>query len=117
MEFDMVILFVSDMAKSLEFYVNGMGFELKSHKTIFDAARDPFVVLEGYGLKLALHSHENPPVGGSKLVFNVDDLDRCYEFFKDRGVYCSPKMEVAPNIYEVEVKDPDGHLLSFISYG
>ena len=112
----MVILFTGDIGRTLEYYVNLLGFQLKSHKTIFDASRADFVVIEGYGLRLGLHiSEEISSPSGFKIVFRVDDIDEFKGFLDDKGVeYIGPR-EIAPNLYELEVRDPDGRLLSFIS--
>ncbi len=117
MEFDMVLIFVRDMARALEFYVNLLGFRLTSHKTIFEASKDMFAVVEGYGVRLGLHLDEEATASRDKIVFRVESIDDAVQFLEDRGIGYTGPTEVAEGIYEVVIKDPDGREISIVSYG
>ncbi len=117
MEFDMVLLFVDDMGRSLEFYVNLLGFQIEDGKTIFEASKEPFVVISGYGVRIGLHASEEVFSSGFKLVFDVGDVDDFLGFLESRGISYGEKVEISPGLYEVDIVDPDGHVLSFIGKG
>ena len=117
LEFDMVLLFVKDMGRSLEFYVNVLGFQVEGGKTIFEASKEPFVVVGGYGVKLGLHISDAVVSSGFKLVFDVGDVNDFMAFLESRGISYGEKSQVAPGLYEVVIEDPDGHKLSFVGRG
>lgn len=114
MEFDMVLLYVEDMHRSLEFYVNVLGFEIEDGRTIFEASREVFVVVRGYGVRLGLHTADEVVSSGFRLVFRVESVDEFASFLESRGVSSYERSEVLPGLYELVVRDPDGHLISFL---
>lgn len=117
LEFDMAILFIRDMERSLEFYVNLLGFQIEGGKTIFEASKEQFVVVSGYGVKLGLHLSNNVSSGCFKLVFNVGDVNKFMEFLESRGISYGEKSQIAPGLYEIVIEDPNGHKLSFVGRG
>ncbi len=113
----MVLLFVRDMGRSLEFYVNVLGFQIEGGKTIFEVSKEPFVVVSGYGVRLGLHMSEAVVSSGFKLVFEVGEIDGFMSFLESRGISYGEKSQLAPGLYEVVIEDPDGHKLSFVGRG
>jgi len=109
-----VIVFVSDMDKSIAFYRDVLGFPLTHHShkwTEFDAG----------GIILALHladaadhthTHATTPAGHCQIGLTVSDLDAFHTEMIDKGVKCiqPPKEEHFGKL--AVYADPDGLPLS-----
>ena len=105
-----VTLAVADMARSVEFYLGGVGMELLYGGD--SASFTSFKVGEGY-LNLILS-----PEGGwswwGRIIFHVDDVDALYQKLLDAGLTPSTAPEDAPwRERYFHITDPDGHELSF----
>jgi len=108
-----MIIFVSDMTRSVAFYRDILGFILKfesSHWTEF----------KGNGLTLALHLSDNParsdgnkePAGHCRPGFQVLDLDEFHNRMTRQKVTCIEKPAVVFGSRIAKYADPDGLIFS-----
>jgi catechol 2,3-dioxygenase-like lactoylglutathione lyase family enzyme len=105
---------VSDIAASLRFYVEGLGFAMT--KQWIDDGKLRWCWLEHGGAALMLQQFPTPPKGseGVTICFICDDALALYREWKSRGT--TPQRPfVGNNMWVVNVTDPDGHKLSFES--
>ena len=112
------MLLVADVAKAAAYYADALGF------TISDMSGDPptFCTPQRDGVSVMLNQvgrgdsfRPNADYGGRyDAYFYVDDADALFEEFKSSGadIVCGP--EDQPYLMrELQVRDPDGHLLAF----
>jgi len=103
------ILYCEDIVKSLNYYIEKLGFDQKwewdtppTFGGVYKDEVEIFFSEKGQG---------NP---GTWLCVMVDDVDKYYESIKDKGA----KIVAVPeskewNIREMMIEDPDGHILRF----
>jgi len=108
-------LSVSSMERSIHFYIDGLGFEMK-HKWEPDGQlRWCWITLGGASLMLQQFLNTPPPVpGGINLTFMCDDAIALYHDYRSRGLNPS-EPEVGNGLWVTQVKDPDGFKLFFES--
>jgi catechol 2,3-dioxygenase-like lactoylglutathione lyase family enzyme len=120
-----VLIFVSDIRKSLDFYHGTLGLEKE------DEVQTPFgtVHRQRYGtsvIKLMDPKQVPPagPIGLEKqlgiryLSFVIRDLDRvCTELREKRVEFTMPETQVLPDTRIAMVKDPDGNIIEFNERG
>ena len=100
------ILRVSDMAVTVKYYVEVLGFRNA------DWGNDNFTSVnrDKTGIYLCKGGQGQP---GTWMWIGVDDVDALYEEYAASGA----KIRLAPNnypwAYEMHVEDPDGHVLRF----
>src|SRR2546427_12119629 len=104
-----VILLVSDMKKSMKFYNNVLGMELKQQT-------EDWVEFSKQGTVLALHPAKKKKKltkNNSMLVgFNVSDLETvCSDLGKKKVKFHKKLTNEAFGKHAV-IEDPDGHLIS-----
>ncbi len=116
---DYVMVSVSDMARSVEFYRDKLGLQLKFE------SKDWTEFLTG-STTLALHggaaaqshsgdyAHKVPPAGSCQIGFNVDDIDKAYEELKSKGLtfVMPPTRRDEEGIKLAVFLDPDGMAIS-----
>ena len=85
-------LFVTDLAKSIDFYTNVLGFErLKSGSTYVPVRSGSVLIGLGPAAALPKRHHFNPEVQnarrglGAEIVLEVDDVQTFYENVKASG--------------------------------
>ena len=116
---DYLMVLVSDMDRSVDFYENKLGLRLLSRSEMwseFDAGTT----------RLALHGGGTPAnpsdplpdgeriAGQCSLGFNVADVDRTYRELRAKGVeFDLPPEDRLPRIRLAVAHDPDGVSLSF----
>ena len=102
-----VILSVQDMSRSRAFYVDQLGFEEVSWGS------DHFTGInkDGFGMYLCQGAQGNPGMW-VWLGFDGDIFD-LYEELKARGVKIYQEPRNFSWAYELQVEDPDGHVLRF----
>jgi lactoylglutathione lyase len=104
-----VILLVSDLKKSIKFYNNVLGMELKQR------TKD-WVEFSRQGTVLALHpvkKKKKLTKNNSMLVgFNVSELETVCSDLKKRKVKFHKKLTNEPFGKHAIIEDPDGHLIS-----
>lgn len=111
-----VILFVSDLDRSIRFYRDVLGLTLLSED------RDQ-VELETGSLGLTLHQarwdapqHHSPTRAGSvRLGLHVDDVDVVHTRLTEARCLCLSPPERRGEVIMALYEDPDGHHLSLAS--
>ncbi len=108
---DYIVVYVSDMQRSTEFYRDVLGIPLKFASpgwTEFDTGTVT-LALHKAGDKPLPPSQGRPPAGQAHLAFVVDDLQSVYESLKAQDVQFSmpPEKQVTGRMLAV-LHDPDG---------
>lgn len=111
-EFNHVIIYVSDVKKSLDFYRRLLGFKLIETYGAYARLRST----RGR-TTIALHSAKNgePPSRGRRVVmyFEVRDLEDVCRKLARRGVKFSQMPKLMPwGWTHAYIEDPDGHEIS-----
>ena len=115
-------LIVKDLAKSLTFYRDVLGFKVQM--SVPDAEPFVFVGLEHDGVPVFLNSigsvlEDHPemsstPFGGTgTLFFVITGVDALHEAVKSKTPIVMPLKTQFYGMREFSVKDPDGHLITF----
>jgi catechol 2,3-dioxygenase-like lactoylglutathione lyase family enzyme len=113
------VLLADDLASTLHFYVNTLGFEVVEHPK--RAQRTDWHFLRRGRAELILaESGESPsPIDvverdrRSAFYFFPDDIEALRDEFVAKGARVSPIRASPKAINEFEVLDPDGHVLVF----
>ena len=100
------ILRVEDMAVSIRYYVDVLGFEVASWGT------DAFshVGRDGRGIYLCRGGQGH---AGAWVWIGVGDVRVLYEAYKERGAVIRQAPKIEPWALEMQVEDPDGNVLRF----
>ena len=100
------ILRVADMARSVRYYVDVLGFENADwgNKTFTRVRRD------GAGIYLC---EGDQGQAGTWVWVGVDDVAALYQEFVENGAAIRHAPRNYPWAYEMRVEDPDGHVLRF----
>jgi len=106
---------VKDVTRSIDFYVNVLGFSVKHQQPPAFAN----VALGGLDLLLsgprASGSRPMPdgtaqePGGWNRVVLRVDDLTATIDELRKAGVRFRNEMEVGPGGKQIQIEDPDGN--------
>jgi glyoxylase I family protein len=106
---------VKDVGRSVTFYTEQLGFELKHQQLPAFASvalGDVQILLSGPG---ASGSRPMPdgrpqePGGWNRLVLAVDDLSHCIATWRSAGLPFRNAMETGPGGRQIQVEDPDGN--------
>ncbi len=107
----LIMLGVTDLAKSVAFYRDKLGLALAQE------IAGEFAFLNGGGVTLALaiplakHTGQGP--GCTEVVFSVDDITAAHEALKSKGVqFTHEPRNVTGPMWAANFNDPDGHRLS-----
>ena len=111
-------LWVTDVAKSVAFYVDGLGFKVNNKWEPDGKLRWCWLQHGGAALMLQ-EDHENKPIlekrgAGVKLHFICEDAKLVYQQAKARGLEASD-IEVGNGLDFTDITDPDGYKLCFES--
>jgi predicted enzyme related to lactoylglutathione lyase len=100
------ILSVSDLTRSVRYYVDMLGF------TNADWGRTDFTLVsrDGAGIYLAEGGQGNP---GTWAWVGVEDVAALHREYSASGATILEAPRNFPWAYEMKVGDPDGHLLRF----
>ena len=100
------ILSVSDMAVSVKYYVDVLGFRNadRSSETFTSVNRDTA------GIYLCQGGQGRP---GTWVWIGVEDVAMLFEEYKASGATILRPPKNYPWAYEMHVEDPDGHVLRF----
>ena len=107
-----IVLGVSDVAKSVAFYRDSLGLEFKGqHETLaFFSVADVTLMLNG-----GLRRGTGPLAGATEVVFSVAGVTAAHEVLKQRGGhFVNQPREVTPGSWACTLADPDGHYLSIL---
>jgi glyoxylase I family protein len=106
---------VKDVARSVAFYTERLGFTLK-HQQLPAFANmslgDADVLLSGPGAsgsRQMPNGHTQEPGGWNRIVLKVTDLPACIASLKHAGVTLRNEMEVGPGGRQIQIEDPDGN--------
>ena len=103
------ILSVSDVASSIRYYVEALGF--RREFTWGDPATFGGVSRDGSDIMLCKDGQGSP---GTWLTVWVDDVDEIFEEFTAAGADVrQPPIDLPWGVREMNVADPDGHRLRF----
>ena len=104
-----VTLMISDMNRSVKFYVETLGLRLKTRYG------DYFAQIQAPGTIIALHpsSKTNPIMkgGSTSIGFSVDDLDKVIQELKAKGVMFTSGVVDDGQVRIASFMDPDGNQL------
>jgi lactoylglutathione lyase len=112
---------VSDMDRSLRYYVDDLGFAMKHKWVVDDKVRWCWLELGGAALMLQEHNKDGthawkPAAGklgeGVSLCFQCRDAVALYREFTSRGVEAS-EPQVGNSLWVSCLADPDGYRLEF----
>jgi catechol 2,3-dioxygenase-like lactoylglutathione lyase family enzyme len=106
---------ITSAPRSLEFYVNGLGFAVDwQHQ--FEPGFPLFMQLTREGQTIFLTEHIGDCAVGGAVYFLVPDVDRCFAEFSGRGVSpTAPPADTPWGTREMLATDPDGNRLRFAS--
>lgn len=105
----MIVIYVTDMKRSIRFYRDGLGFALQNESPAWSE-------LSAGGITLALHITENPgeehdfmSAGRVDMQVTVADLDVTRERLLAHGYEINEPMLMEDiNLRVVQIRDPDG---------
>jgi catechol 2,3-dioxygenase-like lactoylglutathione lyase family enzyme len=107
---------VRSMARSLHFYIDGLGFTMK-HKWVPDGEiRWCWLTLGGASMMLQELAKENESrLGeGVSIVFTCEDALAIYREVTSRGIEAS-EPQVLNHLWATTLSDPDGYRIEFES--
>jgi lactoylglutathione lyase len=113
---------VSDMERSLPYYLEGLGFRLTNKWVVDGKVRWCWLELGGAALMLqefAREGHDSwvpqgKPGEGVSLYFICEDAVALYDEFRSRGIDSS-EPEVGNGMWVTALNDPDGYRILFES--
>lgn len=105
-----IMLGVSDLDRSLEFYRDKLGFRVQQQLP-------DFVFLDGGSVTLALSkdiwTHLGKTTGAAQVVLGVNNVKTTYAELRNKGVeFMNEPRDVNGLEWAANFRDPDGHLLS-----
>jgi catechol 2,3-dioxygenase-like lactoylglutathione lyase family enzyme len=106
---------ITNAAKSLAFYVDGLGFAI-DWKHQFEPGYPLFFQISRAGQTIYLSQHAGDCEVGGAVYFLVPNVDACFSEFVGQKVEFSKLPENTPwGTREMLLKDPDGNRLRFAS--
>jgi glyoxylase I family protein len=115
LEFHGVRYQVRDVARSVEFYTQDLGFKLE-HQQLPDFAAVSLgalkILLSGAGASGSRpmpNGQKQEPGGWNRVVLRVDNLASCIETLKKSAARFRNEMESGPGGKQIQVEDPDGN--------
>ena len=119
-----ILLMVFDMPRSLQFYVDGLGFELV--QSAGPEGDIGWVMLRREGIYLMLNTFYELPDrpdqldvqqikhhGDVILYFGCPTLDQHYEELRAKGLQPNPPYQTGYGFKAMDLTDPDGYKLCF----
>ena len=106
---------VSDVARSVAFYTQRLGFRLEQQQLPAFASvslQSVRILLSGPGASGSRplpDGRQQEPGGWNRIVLRVADLPECIESLKTAGVHFRNAMEAGPGGKQIQVEDPDGN--------
>ena len=106
---------VKDVARSVAFYTQHLGFKLEhQHLPAFAnvSIGDGQLLLSGpeaSGSRPMPDGRRQQPGGWTRVVLRVADLASCIESLKRAGLRFRNDMEVGPGGKQIQIEDPDGN--------
>jgi len=106
---------VKDVARSVAFYTQHLGFKLEHQQLPAFASislGDARIFLSGPGASGSRplpNGQRQEPGGSNRVLLNVTDLSGCIAALKKAGVIFRNEMEVGPGGRQIQIEDPDGN--------
>ena len=106
---------VKDVARSVVFYTQHLGFKLEHQQLPAFASvslGDAYILLSGPGASGSRpmpNGQRQEPGGWNRVVLKVKDLPACIAEFKKAGLHFRNEMETGPGGRQIQVEDPDGN--------
>ena len=106
---------VKDVARSVAFYTQHLGFKLEHQQLPAFASislGDARIFLSGPGASGSRplpNGQSQEPGGSNRVLLNVTDLSGCIAALKKAGVIFRNEMEVGPGGRQIQIEDPDGN--------
>jgi lactoylglutathione lyase len=112
---DYIMITVSDMAKSVEFYRDKIGLQLKFETRDWTEFITGSTTLALHGGGVPSKPQEKGAAGFCTIGFNVKDIDAAYVDLKNKGVQfvMEPMVREGEGIKLAVALDPDGLQISF----
>ena len=105
-----VMLGVRDLARSVAFYRDMLGFTLQQETAEFAFFSGGSVTL---CLSRPLAKATGQGAGATEIVFSVEDVRAAYAALRERGVqFTQEPRNVTGDLWAANFTDPDGHRLS-----
>jgi glyoxylase I family protein len=115
LEFHGVRYQVEDVARSVEFYTQELGFKLE-HQHLPEFATVSLGALKIFlsgpgasGSRPMPDGQRQEPGGWNRVVLHVADLAGCIEALKKDRLHFRNEMEVGPAGKQIQIEDPDGN--------
>ncbi|MEE8448380.1 MAG: VOC family protein [Thermodesulfobacteriota bacterium] len=113
---DHVEIIPRDLQKTIDFYVNVLGFEIKRRQKVQVPPLQEVVYLRLGDTDIELLSVENPDassdaqwqVGYRMMALEVDDMNETIEYLKGKGVELTQGPMTIGKSTRAEIKDPNG---------
>ena len=113
---DHVELVPSDFEKSLNFYIEVLGFKIQRRWKAERPALDEIAFIELNGSVVELFSVKDPvptsteqwQVGCRRIALEVEDMDQTVEYLKTKGVEIPREPVASGGSKRAEIKDPNG---------
>jgi len=108
---------VKDVARSIDFYTQRLGFKLDAkHLPAFGQVSlgDLKLILSGPGASGSREmpdGHAQEPGGWNRVILQVEDLPSRVEELKKQGLRFRNQVETGPGGKQVQLEDPDGNPL------
>src|SRR5262245_6666960 len=106
---------VSDVARSVAFYTEHLGFTLEHQQLPAFASvalGDSKILLSGPGAsgsRLMPSGQRQEPGGWNRIVLRVSNLSSCIDALEGARVRFRNQMEIGPGGRQVQIEDPDGN--------
>ena len=113
---DLLFLEVNNLAESLEFYSDVLGFEIESNN---DKADPPIASLKSGSMRITVVQQVETMLKrgrGVHFVLGVDDVDNFYERLNSRNVDVGEPRDEGWGGRFVNLQDPDGYRLFFVTW-
>jgi glyoxylase I family protein len=106
---------VKDVARSVAFYTQQLGFKLE-HQQLPAFANvslgDAKILLSGPGASGSRpmpNGQSQEPGGWNRVVLRVSDLPSCIDALESAGLRFRNEMEAGPGGRQIQIEDPDGN--------
>ena len=106
---------VTDVARSVTFYTEQLGFTLEHQQLPAFASvslGDTQILLSGPGASGSRpmpNGQRQEPGGWNRIVLRVSDLPGCIAVLKSAGLRFRNEMESGPGGRQIQIEDPDGN--------
>jgi glyoxylase I family protein len=106
---------VKDVARSVAFYTQNLGFKLEhQHLPAFASISlgDANILLSGPGASGSRplpNGQRQEPGGWNRVVLRVSDLPSCVAALKTAGIHFRNDIESGPGGRQIQIDDPDGN--------